>query len=151
MRGRKPNQDRQKRFRLQTLIIQQRADTCQVWEGTLDATGYGRIWFEGRWRLVHSVVWEIAHGPLPPGYVLDHHRLNVGLLCCRACINLAHLEPVTNRENVLRGHGACARHARQTHCKRGHEFTSNSTQVYMDPRGRARRVCRPCAEVKEQR
>lgn len=118
--GCKPNQDARKRVMLLTLITQQTLDACQLWSGTVDVKGYGRIWFGGQWRLVHGVVWEVAYGQLLSGLVLDHHRLNVGLPCARSCINLSHLEPVTNVENVLRGRGAAARHARQTHCKRGH-------------------------------
>jgi hypothetical protein len=47
---------------------------------------------------------------------------------------------VTRGQNVLRGEGPSARHARQTHCKRGHPFDQRNT--YVTPQGW--RACRTC-------
>ncbi len=67
---------------------------------------------------------------IPEGMQLDH-------LCrVRCCINPDHLEVVTQRENILRGNGTAAVHAKKTHCPQGHEYS------YRDKRGR--RVCRIC-------
>jgi hypothetical protein len=49
--------------------------------------------------------------------VLDHLCRN------RACANSERLEPVTNKENTLRGLGITARAARQTRCKYRHRYT----------------------------
>ena len=73
-------------------------------------------------------------GPIPEGLTLDH-------LCrVRACVNPAHLEPVTLRENTLRSPSApTAINARKTECLRGHAFTPENTWVH-----RSRRCCREC-------
>lgn len=70
---------------------------CWVWTGRLNRNGYGRVWWQGREPVVHRVVWELLIGPIPKGLVLDHLCRN------RACCNPGHLEPVTQRENVVRG------------------------------------------------
>lgn len=71
---------------------------CWVWMGSMfSRNGYGRVWWDGRRRQAHRVLWEMANGPVPRGMVLDH-RCRV-----RCCVNPAHLEPVTVRVNTLRG------------------------------------------------
>lgn len=69
------------------------------------AAGYGRVQHDGVPTPAYRVVYELAVGPIPAGLVLDH--------LCRviACVNPAHLEPVTHAENVRRGaaHRAKAR------------------------------------------
>lgn len=64
--------------------------------------------------LAHRLAYEILVGPVPAGLTLDHLCRN------RACMNPAHLEPVTMRANVLRGEAPAARQARRTHCRHGH-------------------------------
>ena len=111
---------------------------CLVWQGLLGLTGgYGRISVNDRDRYVHRVAWELANGPVPEGFELDHLCRN------RACLNLDHLEIVTRRENVRRGVGLAAINARKTHCKRGHEFTPENT--YIDNRNI--RYCRTCRRI----
>ena len=86
----------------------------------------------------HKVVWERLRGPVPDGLVLDHLCRN------RACVNPDHLEPVTQRVNSLRGVGAAAQQARKTHCKYGHEYTSENTQLYINQHGNVSRQCKVC-------
>jgi HNH endonuclease len=96
-------------------------DSCWMWTGPL-SDGYGRTGKDkDRDQLVHRIVYKNLVGPIPDGFQLDHLCRN------RACCNPAHLEPVTQKVNLLRGEGACAQHARKTHCKRGHEFTPENT------------------------
>lgn len=70
---------------------------CWIWQRAKSRTGYGQA-FDGRMmRPAHRVYYERERGGVPKGFVLDH-------LCrVRACVNPAHLEPVTHRENVWRG------------------------------------------------
>lgn len=67
---------------------------CWVWQGHIQkGTGYGTLGI----HLAHRLSWERVNGSVPEGLDLDH-------LCrVRCCINPAHLEPVTRRENVMRG------------------------------------------------
>jgi hypothetical protein len=71
---------------------------CWIWQLSLHArTGYGAKKTNGVSTLAHRAVYEHHVGPIPDGLELDH-------LCrVRACVNPAHLEPVTHKENVRRG------------------------------------------------
>lgn len=69
---------------------------CVVWTGTITNTGYGEVVYKGKRMLVHRWSWEHFIGPIPKGLVVDHLCLN------QACCNVAHLEPVTSRENTKR-------------------------------------------------
>lgn len=82
----------------------------------------------------HRRAYELRVGAIPAGKHLDH-------LCrVRNCVNPAHLEPVTNRQNALRGTGPSAVNAEKTHCSRGHEFNAENTRRERDG-GRACKVC----------
>ena len=91
---------------------------CLVVQGKLRPDGYGAIGVEGRTRLAHVYLYEQAIGPVPEGLELDHKCRN------RACVNVAHLEPVTHQENIRRGvrfwekcpHGDAHRYARNRTC-----------------------------------
>lgn len=118
-------------------------DACWLWTGCITSRGYGQIRNETDRRVVaHRVAYELLVGPIPEGLTLDH-------LCrTRACVNPAHLDPVTMRENILRGEAPAASHARQTHCKRGHEFTEANTYRRRDHHGRQ---CRACTRARSKR
>lgn len=110
-----------------------KSDDCWLWMGSRTSSGYGRWWIsERRWVRAHRVAYELAKGPIPSGLEIDH-------LCrVRHCVNPAHLEAVSHKENVLRGEGDY--NARKTQCKNGHEFTAENT--YVRPTGG--RACRTC-------
>lgn len=86
--------------RLLGKVDRQPGDGCWLWTGST-RQGYGqiRVKRDGTWtvRDAHRVAWEELVGPVPAGLVIDH--------LCRVttCVNPAHLEPVTQRENVQRG------------------------------------------------
>ena len=79
-----------------------KTDGCWEWSAALDRNGYGAFRFEGRMRLAHRISWFLHHGSFPE-LQLDHLCRN------RKCVNPAHLEPVTNRENTIRGYQARGR------------------------------------------
>lgn len=110
---------------------------CWIWTGAL-RKGHGEF-RRARRSLVaaHRFVYELEVGQIPPGLVIDH--------LCRVprCVNPAHLEAVTNVENVLRGNSLPARNARKTHCLNGHEFSPENTRI----NNRGDRVCIACARA----
>ncbi len=111
---------------------------CLIWIGSTTHGMYGKVWTPDRgWLLAHRASYEEYVGPIPEGLTLDH--------LCRLtlCINYYHLEPVTMRENLMRGNAASAINARRTHCKHGHELSGEN--LYLPPDGKRR--CRACGRL----
>lgn len=108
---------------------------CWVWGRSITDKGYGTITGEGGANLkAHRVAYELTRGPIPTGLELDHLCRN------RACINPEHLEPVSHRENVLRGMAPTSANAVKTHCPRGHEYDAKNTRQ-TNTGGRRCRAC----------
>jgi hypothetical protein len=108
---------------------------CWLWTRSTNVNGYGLMSFQGHSQMAHRVSYQAYKGSIPDGLELDH-------LCrVRCCINPDHLEAVSRRVNVLRGVSPLARKAKQTHCKRGHEFTPENTHRNAQG-GRACIACR---------
>lgn len=106
---------------------------CVLWTGSVDSKGYGQIKVGGRSSKVHRVMYEMFAGPIPADLELDH-------LCrVRRCANVGHLQPVTSRENSLRGIGIPAENAVKDRCPAGHPYDEANTRIYG-----GRRYCRAC-------
>lgn len=84
---------------------------------------------------MHRVAYKEFVGPIADEVVLDHLCRN------RACVNVAHLEPTTDRVNILRGDTIAARNAAKTHCPQGHPYDEVNTYVRRDGKGRECKAC----------
>jgi hypothetical protein len=127
---------------------------CLIYNGGKNGIGkrygYGLLAVttnEGKIRrlMAHRVAYQLQVGPIPEGLVLDHVRTRG--CTSTACINVAHLEPVTRRVNSRRGDAMLQR----THCPKQHEFTEENTYVYVDKRERTIRYCRTCRREAQRR
>ena len=116
---------------------------CLVWRGAMASNGYGHFRLKDKVWQAHRLAWEWAHGPVPDGLTLDHLCRN------RACVKVQHLELVTMRENILRGNGRAAHHARKTHCLHGHPFDDANTYVRYWGK-RTERACRICGRIRNR-
>ncbi len=99
---------------------------CWMWQGAVDPKGYGRFNPNGHTMLAHRFAYESAVGPIPEGLQIDH--------LCRTpgCVNPAHLEVVTNKENSIRGESLNAINARKVRCDYGHPFDDANTYIRPD-------------------
>ena len=121
------------RFWAKVDICEWDSHSCWVWTGAHMNKGYGTFSIDGRNVRVHRWVYEQLVGLIPTGLVLDH-------LCRRRdCVNPAHLEPVTNAENVRRGEPA-----QRTHCPKGHPYAGSNLLIKKRVDGRTYRACRVC-------
>ena len=114
---------------------------CWISDRACQPNGYTKIGIDNRTYLTHRVAYETFIGPIPDALVLDH-------LCRqRACCNPEHLEPVTTRENLLRGDTLPAAETAMTHCQANHEFTPGNTRVT----SRGKRACRACDAIRARK
>jgi hypothetical protein len=112
-------------------------DGCWQWIGKIHhQNGYGRFCVKKRQFQAHRWLYENLRGSVPINLDLDH-------LCRRRdCVNPDHVEPVSRRENLLRGNTIPAKHAAKTHCPQGHPYDSENTYLY-----RGLRYCRICRDA----
>lgn len=89
---------------------------CWLWIAGKSKAGYGQMSSGGKVEYAHRLSYIMNVGDIPPGMTIDH--------LCRtpACINPAHLEVVTMRENILRSRSATANNARKDQCQQGHAY-----------------------------
>lgn len=118
---------------------------CIQWQGHIAKNGYGK--FNG--KLVHRVAYEAVYGPIPDGMTIDHVCHTVALqngtcessVCLhRSCVEVEHMEIVSQGVNSLRGGSPAALNSRKTHCPRGHPY--NESNTFIDTNGH--RNCRIC-------
>ena len=139
---------------------------CWNWKGMKTVAGYGSFSFLSEKRIyAHRFSYESFVESIPKGLVLDH--------LCRnpSCVNPDHLEPVTQKENCIRGvapkilldwlnsksaderrlHAKRAGDASgaikraKTHCVKGHMLDEENTALTK----LGHRFCRQCSRERE--
>ena len=120
-----------------TAKVEVTSTRCWKWRGYLMPNGYGQFGADGVAVLAHRWAYEHWMGEVPQGLDLDHLCRN------RWCVNPAHLEPVTRRENLRRG----IRKTGQESCKNGHPLAGDNLKPTKD----GRRQCRACQQAANRR
>lgn len=119
-----------------------KTETCWLWTGAL-REGYGRFWPGEHQPKVdaHRFSYELHGGTIPDGFHVDH-LCHDSLLCTvtaecphRRCVNPAHLNAVTPKENVSRAHY-------RELCRKGHSMAD----AYLKWDKRSQTFGRSCAE-----
>lgn len=110
---------------------------CWLWAGALSRDGYGRIWFRQQATGAHRAAYTLFRGEIPADLTVDH--------LCRVtcCVNPAHLELVSNAENVRR---SWVGRELRAHCRAGHPLSGTNLRI----KGRER-ICRTCATESRRR
>lgn len=120
-------------------------ESCWEWLGYKTPLGYGYFYLEGRLIPAHRFSYIEENGEPTPGHDIDH--------LCRnpSCVNPAHLEAVTHRENVMRGMapivGRNNHWSKRTHCINGHLFDAANTKIDRD----GHRVCKACRRLRDKK
>lgn len=112
---------------------------CWEWIGDVGEDGYGRFYADQRMHRAHRWLYEHMVGPIDTGLDLDHLCRN------RPCVNPDHLEPVTRRENLIRGATIIAAQLAATHCPAGHPYNDENTY-----RNGNQRRCRACQKQRDR-
>lgn len=105
--------------------------------GAKTPDGYGSVWVGEKQQYVHRVIWRIFFGRIPVGFFVCH-KCDVP-----SCMNPEHLFLGTNQDNMQ----DASRKGRlknrvvtlATHCRRGHEYTTDN--IVFD---QGRRRCKTC-------
>lgn len=125
------------------LKVRPETNGCWIWIGSNNGqSGHGKFSIQHKPVQAHRISYEHFIGRILDGLEIDH--------LCRnpPCVNPTHLEPVTHKENLLRGNYKRAGSARRamTHCKRGHEFTEANIRWKNN-----HRQCRICQREEQRR
>lgn len=104
---------------------------CWIWTGST-SNGYGYFSLRGKGRRAHRILYFNLVGSLETTEHLDHKCL------VKKCVNPAHLEVVSSRENTIRHFNL------DTHCRNGHEWNEYTRRI--DVKGH--RNCRACNKIK---
>lgn len=130
------------------------SDGCWIWTASTLGRGYGSFYVGpngGGTIGAHRFAYQLEVGDIPEGLTVEHRCHTEAGNCpsdetCphRRCVNPAHLELLTNRENILRSYAnAIAIRRAKTHCPQGHPYSAENT-IESGKDGRRHRKCRIC-------
>jgi len=118
---------------------------CIEWQAGTNSVGYGvfhpNTTTGNKREYAHRWAYEQRFGAIPDGLHLDHLCRNT------LCVNPDHLEPVTPRENILRGVSSPAKNARKEKCQHGHLLSGDN--LYINP-STGHRSCRECSRDRDR-
>lgn len=118
---------------------------CWLWTASVVNGNYGTIDVDGKRCMAHRIAYELLTGKkLPKRLTIDHLCRN------RRCVRPSHLEPVSSRENTLRGFGPTAINARKKFCIHRHPLRGKNVYRYKY-RGQMWRACRECKRISDRR
>lgn len=119
---------------------------CWLWgiEHSMTVEGYGQFWLDGAMRKAHRVAYEALVGPIPEGLELDHVKERG----CQgpSCVNPAHMEPVTQAENVRRRGATLGSTWAGGLCRKQLHDITNPQNVASNSAGK--RTCRLCRDAR---
>jgi hypothetical protein len=104
-----------------------RLGPCWLWTGATDKDGYGQSFFMGIQHKAHRVAWFLETGewPIPQGC----HKCDNP-----SCVRFSHIFQGTPKNNtddmVAKGRASFLRGAWKTHCKHGHQRTSENVNEH---------------------
>lgn len=116
-----------------------KTDTCWLWSGAPDVSGYGEFKINGKTWKAHRFSYFVTYGDVENGVSVLHKCDNP------ICVRPDHLELGTQSKNI-RDCVSRGRHymASKTHCKNGHPLTKeNISNSYSCEKRRWRR-CNLC-------
>jgi len=109
---------------------------CWIWTGYLNEDGYGNMGDGNRGMTsTHRLSYLLHVGEIPDNLVIDHLCRN------RACCNPAHMEAVTQEENIRRGEATWVVSKKNGVCRNGHPKNyDGECRVCMKNRNPAKRL-----------
>ena len=135
-----------------------RTSGCWYWTAAVDKDGYGRVKYGKVMMRAHRLSYIIAtKKDLSQSEKLDHTCHSRAKAICpggsecphRRCVNPAHLEPVSTKVNINRGHTG-RNNASKTHCPAGHPYAGDNL-TFKPNGGRRCRACHKAARDKYER